>query len=203
MMKLIVTLALALCTFSCFGQTDTCKFDKASLVRSQILSMIDSVNRYRIKDHKSDFEVFVARFYHVHDTSDFCFTLGYIENSQDYKRIHPTYFLEVGKEIVIFNFSDFKDTSALKGLGIKKISSRDLDHAHIIQKLYPWEAGFITYNPSGLTFQLYGCNIKRTFYEYATTIPENLSIYDDSLKGTIHSLTPQQFLNENSKSNKR
>jgi hypothetical protein len=161
-----------------FGQ-DTCANDKAQIFKKELLSIIDSV-RKQSHDQNMEYEIFVARFYHLDkDKNDFSFTLGYIVNSNEFNLMDANYFLEIGKEVLIVRLSDSVFIKELSKIGVKKFDPFDhTEEIKIVQRLFPKDLGLISYDPFGLTFYSRGCNVKKTYHQSSSDISREVSIYD-------------------------
>jgi len=178
-MKLVILFALLINSLSVYAQ-DTCKTDNALIFKKEVLSIIDSV-RKNSYDNDREFEIFVARFYHLDkDRKDFSFTLGYIVNSNEFNLMKANYYVAIGKETLIIRLADTSFLKELRKIGVKKFDAFDhTREVQIVQKMFPKDLGLISYEPFGVTCYSRMCKFKKTFFQSSEDIPREISIYDE------------------------
>jgi len=96
---------------------------------------------------------------------DYCFSMSYIMNSDEfYPKIFTHYFM-IGDDAVILNPSNPNIESAFSSFGIKTIEKEDVDM--LINFLAPNNEGVrVRYDPQGMVYCKKGEDIKKTFYPY-------------------------------------
>ena len=135
--------------------------------------------------------VFVANIYYS-DTinKNFCFTLGYILNSNEYNNIKAQYYMDFGSDLVLIKFGNGFKREDLKELDLKVIRTKTEfasveKQVEIIRRLFPSELDGFTYTSYGLTYWNDGKQNKKIFYDNSDEIPRQISIWGQVPSGYV------------------
>ena len=146
------------------------------------ISHRDSISSLYNGDSRK-YMVFVANIYFSDTTNkNFCFTLGYILNSNEFLDINPQYYMDIDRDLVLIKLGNgIKpidiDSLNLKVIKTKTESASEEKLVEIIRRLFPYELGGFSYTSDGLTFCESNGKVYKNFYKNSDLIPKEISIW--------------------------
>lgn len=172
-MKDLIGLILFVFSWSLLKANDTCKYDKQNIVRTEILSYIDSLEKDDNKFTKNF--VYILSFYHnKDDKKDFSFTLGMICNKSNYQDIRASHYIDFGGRIFLLNATDELFLKSIPDLIPRKIDSNIKEK--VINRLF--DKYYVIYHNKIVLFQLYNCKTHKEYIYESWDIPSHKIIYN-------------------------
>jgi len=106
---------------------------------------------------------------------DYCFSMSYIANSQEFYPGLFTHYFMIGDDAVVLNASNPNIESLFSTCNIKAIEKKDI--GILINHLAPNNEGIrARYDPIGMVYCKKGENIKKTFYPVVVYMPSEARI---------------------------
>ena len=179
-MKLFVLIptTIYLYFFSLINETNL-KSEKKELdfnnIKKEIEWFIDKVKDESYKQGRHN--VYVVRFSEGYNESEYCVTMGYIENGSEFRLIKESkYYLLIKEDLILLDYSNnfkerylLKNADSIKLLRNKQIITNRLDME--IEALGTWP-GYVC------CYETETGKIIKVFYENSDEIPYDKSIYN-------------------------
>jgi hypothetical protein len=149
-------------------------FNQQEELKTELRMFIDTIQ----KNSKGRYVGYFVKIYHKDfQKKDFCFALGYFYNDFEYECcLDVNYMFYLDNRIIIANVNPITDGAIIKEFKMKKITTKDKDQ--ILKKFCPSiTCGSDSYVGRGLTYCNYKENIEKIFYNDASNMPIEASIY--------------------------
>lgn len=177
-MKKIKLIVLIYCFYNLtlYSQTkDHLNFK--SLYFEQLDLFLDTITKYYKSN--ADYLVFVTKFNNVTKKTRLSITYGYILNSHQMEYIDYNYIIYYRDFPVLIHIKE-NQYKNIADHDFKKIDSTDV--RNVKAKLYPSDDGGFNFTAKGVVFEVNLDSLKRTFYNNASIISIDKSIYSTTTK---------------------
>lgn len=153
---------------------DTCHLNKVDIVKNELLSYLDSSQKY--SDEYARYYMYVISFYHtVPQNDDLSFTIGMICNRSAFDEVKATHYFEINKQTVLIRIADTTYLDLISSLGAKAI--KEMDRVDFLNKLYFKKYSVLHSRTKVVLFQLVNCIISKEYTDNTLDIPLKKAIY--------------------------
>ena len=177
-MKLFIYLFFIVISFNAKGQallqtnTQMKETETVGDFTIELNKFIDKVNKeyYKI----NEYFVFVVYVYKS-DSNCNAYTIGFIFNEKDLKRVVPQYQIIDSNSVVLVSFAPDIHKDSIPGINLVKINPEEKEQ--IRNRLLKEDEGYITGVFYGLGYKKCGDNLEKIFYDNSDLIPREQSIF--------------------------
>ena len=128
------------------------------------------------RNYYSKLSLYIIKVYEYDSVrGDYCFSMSYIANSQEFYPEMFTHYIMIGDNAVVLNASNPNIKSVFLTLDIKSIEKEDV--SHLISFLAPNDDVVVRYDPQGMIYCRKGENVIKTFYPFASDMPMAAQIH--------------------------